>query len=91
MSTIQYENVSYHLKKMHTKQLLNLFRMVRYHSNCPCCGEWLSEDYSEQIVLLRQELSLREHIPNKKETKQIRKQKQINQKNKKQKKYVNHR
>ena len=65
------------LSKLHTKQLLQLRnRCYRVH------GDKLS-NYWEYFVdgirfsLIKQELDGREHIPNKQESKQIRKQKHV--------------
>ncbi len=61
------------IKKAHTRQLLGELRGT-YHCGCPYC--WKDSDWDELRNYkneLKQELATREHIPNKKESKAIRK------------------
>lgn len=91
---IQYENVTYDLPKMHTKQILSLFRRLSKGPYCECCHdpEWL-EEYAQTtkilLPIIQEELNKREHISNKQEAKEIRKQKAIEQKNQNNRKYRN--
>lgn len=91
---IQYENTSYNLATMHTKQLVQLLRRLNKGPYCECCydPEWITAYYKtshEIIPSIREELSKREHVPNKQEAKMIRKQKAVQQKNQSNRKYRN--
>ena len=71
-----YEILTYdELQKLKTRQLLSLLRKT--HSwGCPYC--WGSEEWNkvrEYQKLIKSVLSTREHIPNKQESKAIRKAK----------------
>jgi hypothetical protein len=63
------------MKKLHTRQLLGELKHT-YHCACAYCwkdSDWKQlNDYKAQ---LKQELATREHIPNKQESKAIRKAK----------------
>ena len=61
------------MKILHTRQLLKELRWT-YKMGCPHC--WCDEDWRKVHCYrdaLRAELSTREHIPNKKESKELRK------------------
>lgn len=63
------------IKNLRTRQLLKELRRT-YHCGCPYC--WKESDWEqlrEYRAQLKQELSTREHIPNKQESKAIRKEK----------------
>lgn len=63
------------MKTVHTRQLLKELRHT-YKMGCPYC--WHDEDWKKlkcYRVQLKNELATREHIPNKKESKLIRKAK----------------
>lgn len=63
------------MKNLRTRQLLGELRHT-YHCGCPYC--WKESDWEqlrEYKAQLKQELSTREHIPNKQESKAIRKAK----------------
>lgn len=91
---VQYQNVNYDIENMHTKQLLRLLRSLYSVDNCwEYTGDKfikICKEHDEFRSIIKLELSKREHIPNKKESKKIRKQKIVRQKNLKQKKYINH-
>ena len=65
------------LEKLHTKQLLKF----RIHSTYPCSNDIQCPHYIEctraleaEQALIKEILATREHIPNKRESKQIRKE-----------------
>ena len=65
------------LEKLHTKQLLR----SRVHTTYPCSTDIQCPHYKEckraleeEQALIKEILATREHIPNKKESKQIRKE-----------------
>jgi hypothetical protein len=66
-SVVKIEN----LEQYHTKQLLKILKMVRHINwNRPNGYDW---DYIEILKnKLREILSTREHVPNKKESREIR-------------------
>ena len=66
-------------EKCHTKQLLNTLNNMRKNNPATCCGfckNWTKCDkiHNENMELIKNILSTREHIPNKKESKQLRKE-----------------
>ena len=91
---IQFENTMYDLTKLHTRQLLKLYKRIRFSYLYDYCYEFnwrdlIDEEKQETLSLLQEELATREHVPNKKEAKMIRKEKAVQQKNQKNKKYRN--
>jgi hypothetical protein len=87
-------NVHYDVKKMHTRQLINLLKRARKNNFCECCHrlEDIRAYYDAVdpvIPIIKSELAMREHIPNKHEAKEIRVLKHKTGKNKKDKRYVN--
>jgi hypothetical protein len=63
------------MKKLHTRQLLGELKHT-YHCACAYC--WKDSDWKQldnYKAQLKQELATREHIPNKQESKAIRKAK----------------
>lgn len=78
-----------------TRKLLNMLEAER-HFGCSICGWDCMRDeeieaHKQNMKDLKEELDKREHIPNKKESIAIRKQRVIASKNQKNKRYVNRR
>lgn len=96
MSKFAYEGIEYDMNVLHTKQLINLLRKMNGNGYCECCysPEWVEKVFVEQkelVPIIKEELEKREHVPNRFEAKEIRKQKAIKQKNLKNRKYRNSR
>jgi hypothetical protein len=70
------------LAKLHTKQLLKIFRDGYYHATCSCGSPWCDHDAQERapyykirwqnLENIKRILATREHIPSKAESKRAR-------------------